>query len=109
MTGTDLAAAEAIVTEETDAIQNWLRGLDTTIAALRTRADELVDAELAALHRRRPDLSDDQRADVARTVHRVVQRLLHEPTVRIRELATGPDGDRYAALVRKLFDLDPAA
>jgi len=110
-TGTDLAVAEAIVTEETDAFQNWLRGLDIapTIAALRTRADELVDAELAALHRRSPDLSDDQRADLARTVHRVVQRLLHEPTVRVRDLATGPGGDRYAALVRKLFDLDPAA
>jgi glutamyl-tRNA reductase len=110
-TGTDLAAAEAIVTEEAEAFQSWLRGFDIvpTVAALRVRADELVDAELTALRRRRPDLSDDQRADLARTVHRVVQRLLHEPTVRVRELATGPGGDRYAALVRELFGLDPAA
>ena len=110
-TGTDLAAAEAIVTEEAEAFQSWLRGFGVvpTVAALRTRADELVNAELTALRRRRPDLSDDQRADLARTVHRVVQRLLHEPMVRVRERAAGPGGDRYAALVRELFDLDPAA
>jgi glutamyl-tRNA reductase len=109
-TGTDVAAAEAIVTAELATYVTWLRGFHVapTVAALRARADELVDAELAALRRRRPDLSDEQRADVARTVHRVVQRLLHQPTVRVRELAAGPGGDRYAALVRELFDLDPA-
>ena len=43
---------------------------------------------------------------MAQTVHRIVQRLLHSPTVRVRELAAGPGGDRYAALLRELFDLD---
>jgi glutamyl-tRNA reductase len=110
-TGSDVAAAEAIVAEEAEAFLSWLRGFDVapTVAALRMRADELVGAELAALRRRRPDLSDEQRADVARAVHRVVQRLLHQPTVRVRELAGSPGGDRYAALVRELFDLNPAA
>lgn len=64
-------------------------------------------AELAALHRRRPDLSHEQRAEVARTVHRIAQRLLRQPTVRIRELAAHASGDRYAALVRDVFDLNP--
>ncbi|MFJ6953977.1 glutamyl-tRNA reductase, partial [Micromonospora aurantiaca] len=61
---------------------------------------------LRRLGQRRPDLSDDQRAEVARTVHRVVQRLLHQPTVRVRQLAAEPGGDQYAALLRELFDLD---
>ncbi|MER6594778.1 glutamyl-tRNA reductase, partial [Micromonospora purpureochromogenes] len=43
--------------------------------------------------------------EVARTVHRVVQRLLHQPTVRVRQLAAEPGGDQYAALLRELFDL----
>jgi glutamyl-tRNA reductase len=108
-TGTDVAAAEAIVADEVASFLTWLRGFDAapTVAALRARADDLVATELAALRRRRADLSDEQRADVARTVHRVVQRLLHQPTVRVRELAATPGGDRYAALVRELFDLDP--
>jgi glutamyl-tRNA reductase len=108
-TGTDAAAAEAIVAREAAAFVSRLRGFDIvpTVAALRTRADDVVGAELAALRRRCPDLSDEQRAEVARTVRRIAQRLLHEPTVRVRELATSPGGDRYAALVRDLFDLGP--
>ena len=73
------------------------------------RADDVVTAELRRLAQRRPDLTDDQRADVARTVHRVVQRLLHQPTVRVRQLAAEPGGDQYAALLRELFDLDVPA
>ncbi len=103
----DREAAEAIVTGEVDAFLTWLRGAEVapTVAALRARADELVENELRRLAQRRPDLTDDQRADVAQAVHRVVQRLLHSPTVRVRQLATAPGGDHYAAALRELFDL----
>ncbi|GLZ36150.1 glutamyl-tRNA reductase [Lentzea sp. NBRC 105346] len=102
----DIAEAEAVVNEEVGAFLKWLRSTTVapTVAALHARADELVGTELAALRRRRPELSDEQRADVARTVRRVVGQLLHQPTVRVRELAAGPDGDRYAELIRELFD-----
>ncbi len=104
----DRAAVEAIVSAEVDAFQTWLRGLDVApaLAALRGRADELVAAELRRLAQRRPELTEEQRADVAHTLHRLVQRLLHQPTVRVRELAAGPGGDRYTELLRELFDLD---
>ena len=87
---------------------SWLRGADVapTVAALRARADEVVAAELRRLAQRRPELTDEQRAEVAHTVHRVVQRLLHSPTVRVRQLAAEPGGDQYAALLRELFDLE---
>jgi glutamyl-tRNA reductase len=104
----DKAAVEGIVAAEVEAFLAWLRSSDVapTVAALRSRADDVVAAELRRLSQRRPELSDEQRADVARTIHRIVQRLLHQPTVRVRELAAGPGGDRYAALLRELFDLD---
>ncbi|NLU77167.1 glutamyl-tRNA reductase [Micromonospora sp. HNM0581] len=103
----DAAAVERIVTGEVESFLSWLRGADVapTVAALRGRADDVVTAELRRLAQRRPDLSDDQRAEVARTVHRVVQRLLHQPTVRVRQLAAEPGGDQYTALLRELFDL----
>ena len=106
----DKAAVEAIVKAEVDAFVGWLRGADVapTVAALRARADEVVGAELRRLAQRRPDLTEEQRADVAHTVHRVVQRLLHSPTVRVRQLAAEPGGDQYAALLRELFDLEVA-
>jgi glutamyl-tRNA reductase len=104
----DRAAVEEIVEAEVEQFGTWLRGLDVapTLAALRSRAEELVSTELRRLSARHPELTDEQRADVAHTLHRVVQRLLHQPTVKVRELAAGPGGDRYPELLRELFDLD---
>ena len=107
-TALDIDAADFIVAGEVEAFCTWLRGADVApaVAALRTRADEVVEFELRRLAQRRPELTAEQRADIARSVHRIVQRLLHSPTVRVRELAAGPDGDRYASLLRELFDLE---
>jgi glutamyl-tRNA reductase len=104
----ETAAVEQIVAAEVEPFLGWLRGADIapTVAALRNRADELVAAELRRLAARRPELTEEQRADVSRTLHRVVQQLLHSPTVRVRRLAAEPGGDQYAALLRELFDLD---
>jgi glutamyl-tRNA reductase len=81
-----------------------------TVVALRARAAEFVDAELARLEQRLPDVDDAVREQVQRevrsTVHRVVEKLLHTPTVRVKELAGRSDGGSYAAALRELFDLD---
>jgi glutamyl-tRNA reductase len=104
---TDVAAGEDIVAAEIDAFVAWHRGADVapTVAALRARAEDVVSAELRRLATRRPDLTDDQRAEVSHAVHRVVQRLLHEPTVRVRQRAAEPGGEAYASVLRELFDL----
>jgi glutamyl-tRNA reductase len=104
----ETAAVEQIVAAEVEHFLAWLRGADIapTVAALRTRADDVVTSELRKLVARRPDFTEEQRADVSRTLHRVVQQLLHSPTVRVRQLAAEPGGDQYAALLRELFDLD---
>ena len=104
----ETAAVEQIVAAEVDHFLAWLRGADVapTVAALRTRADDVVAAELKKLSSRRPEFTPEQRADVSRTLHRVVQQLLHSPTVRVRQLAAEPGGDQYATLLRELFDLD---
>ena len=104
----ETAAVEQIVASEVDHFLAWLRGTEIapTVAALRTRAEDVVSAELRKLYARRTELTEEQRADVSRTLHRVVQQLLHSPTVRVRQLAAEPGGDQYAALLRELFDLD---
>ncbi|WP_430780692.1 glutamyl-tRNA reductase [Actinoplanes sp. G11-F43] len=104
----ETAAVEQIVTGEVDTFLGWLRGAEIapTVAALRTRADEVVSSEMRKLMSRRPEFTEEQRGDVSRTLHRVVQQLLHSPTVRVRQLAAEPGGDQYAALLRQLFDLD---
>jgi glutamyl-tRNA reductase len=104
----ETAAVEQIVVAEVEHFLAWLRGADIapTVAALRSRAETVVATELRRLNGRRPEFTDEQRADVSRTLHRVVQQLLHSPTVRVRQLAAEPGGDQYAALLRELFDLD---
>jgi glutamyl-tRNA reductase len=104
----ETAAVEQIVTSEVEHFLAWLRGADIapTVAALRHRADDVVSGELRKLYTRRAEFTEEQRADVSRTLHRVVQQLLHSPTVRVRQLAAEPGGDQYAALLRQLFDLD---
>jgi glutamyl-tRNA reductase len=104
----ETAAVEQIVVAEVDNFLSWLRGAEIapTVAALRTRAEDVVSAELRKLSSRRPEFTAEQRADVSRTLHRVVQQLLHSPTVRVRQLAAEPGGDQYAVLLRELFDLD---
>ncbi|WP_344618259.1 glutamyl-tRNA reductase [Dactylosporangium salmoneum] len=100
-------AGEEIVAAEVEAFLTWLRGADVapTVAALRARADEVVEAELRRLAQRCPELSDEARGEVAHSVHRIVQRLLHQPTVRVRQLAAAPGGEAYAQALRELFDL----
>ncbi|MFC6897188.1 hypothetical protein ACFQGX_17530 [Nonomuraea dietziae] len=78
-----------------------------TVVALRSKAAEVVEAELGRLTMRLPELEGRARDEVEQTVRRVVDKLLHEPTVRVKRLATSPAGDHYAEALRELFDLDP--
>ena len=106
----DVDAVRAIVAEEVLAYRG-LRieaQLAPTVAALRSKAAEVVTAELSRLDGRVPELTEQAREEVARTVRRVVEKLLHSPTVRVKELATEPNGHGYAEALRELFDLDPA-
>jgi len=106
--GLDTRRAAKIVAEEVAAYLATQRSAEVTptVTALRRRAAEVVDAELLRLNGRL-DLEPTARAEVAQTVRRVVDKLLHTPTVRVKELATGPNGVEYAEALRELFQLDP--
>ncbi|HEX4830646.1 MAG TPA: glutamyl-tRNA reductase [Trebonia sp.] len=109
----DLAAVRAIVEEELAAHGSAVRAASVTptVVALRAKAATVVDAELARLEGRLSDegLSGHALDEIARTVRRVVDKLLHAPTVRVKELASAPGGEEYAAALRVLFDLGPRA
>jgi glutamyl-tRNA reductase len=107
----DAEAARGIVAAE---VANYLAGqrmaeVTPTVTALRRRAADVVEAELLRLDNRLPGLEATHRDEVARTVRRVVDKLLHAPTVRVKQLASAPGGDSYAEALRELFELDPQA
>lgn len=78
-----------------------------TVTALRQRAADVVGAELLRLENRLPGLGEDQREEIARMVRRVVDKLLHAPTVRVKQLIDEPGAHSYAEALRELFELDP--
>jgi glutamyl-tRNA reductase len=80
-----------------------------TVAALRKRAADMVDAELLRLDGRLPGLDSAVRTEVTHTVRRVVDKLLHAPTVQVKQLAKAGGGQAYADALRELFQLDPQA
>lgn len=100
--GADLDACRAIVAEEVGVFLGWQRAMRVapTVIALRAKADALVAEEMARL-------GADATPEVERAVRRVVDKLLHAPTVRVKELAESPGGDHYAEALRELFGLDP--
>jgi glutamyl-tRNA reductase len=79
-----------------------------TVVALRAKAARVVDAELARLAGRLDGLDSKAMAEVAKSMRRITDKLLHDPTVRVKELAGAPGADTYEDALRVLFDLDPA-
>ncbi|MEU0563978.1 glutamyl-tRNA reductase [Nonomuraea sp. NPDC005983] len=107
--GDSVASVRELVAEELAAYLGAERAskVTPTVVALRTKAADVVEAELGRLMMRIPHLDAKTRDEVTLTVQRVVDKLLHEPTVRVKQLATSPGGDHYAEALRELFDLDP--
>jgi glutamyl-tRNA reductase len=107
----DVEAARAIVAEEVAAFLGWQRAASVapTVVALRGMAEDVVVAELTRLAGRAPDLDERTRTEIESTVRRVVDKVLHAPTVRVKQLAEEPGGQSYADALSRLFDLDPKA
>ena len=109
----EVAAVRAIVEEEFAAYGSAVRAAQVTptVVALRAKAATVVDAELERLGGRLSEhgVSGHALEEIAQTVRRVVDKLLHAPTVRVKELASSPGGEEYEAALRVLFDLNPRA
>lgn len=107
--GDEVAEVRDLVTVEvaTYLARRRMTQVAPTVAALRARAVGLMENEAARLESRLPELDERQRAEVRLALHRTVDKLLHTPTVRVKELAgRGEPGD-YADALRQLFGLDP--
>jgi glutamyl-tRNA reductase len=107
----DVGAVRAIVAEELAAriSARHAARVSPTVIALRAKAAEVVEAELDRLTGKLGPLDERAKAEIARAMQRVAGKLLHAPTVRVKELAGSPGGDSYEAALRVLFDLDQDA
>jgi glutamyl-tRNA reductase len=97
--------AELLVAEEAERFRSWRASLDVVpaIASLRARAEEIRSAELAKVDRR---MSDAERRTLESVTSQILNKLLHLPTIRMKEAAVSADGAAYADAVRHLFGLE---
>ncbi|HZO34250.1 MAG TPA: glutamyl-tRNA reductase [Gaiellaceae bacterium] len=100
--------AEQLALEEVARFQAWRASLDVVpaIASLRARAEEIRSAEVAKVAGR---VSADERAKLESVTTQILNKLLHLPTVRMKEAAVTADGAAYADAVRHLFGLEDDA
>jgi glutamyl-tRNA reductase len=99
--------AERIVAEEAERFREWLASLDVVpaIASLRARAEEIRRTELRRAEARLGRLTEAERSVVESVTSQIVNKLLHLPTVRMKQAAAAADGVLYAEAVRHLFGL----
>jgi glutamyl-tRNA reductase len=97
-----------LIAEESSGFMTWQREvrLGPVIRALRARAEEIRRRELARAEARLTGLDASERAVVEAVTRRLVNKLLHEPVVRGKALAAGPDGDLYSRMLRELYALE---
>jgi glutamyl-tRNA reductase len=107
----DIVAVRRIVAAELRSFRQADRAASVapTVVALRAKAAGVVEAELARLDRRLGDLDQKTRQEIAQSMGRIADKLLHGPTVRVKELAGTPGADSYETALRVLFELDPEA
>ena len=106
----EVPEAEAIVTGEADCFMAWFNALDVvpTIVDLRRQAEAVREAEVDRALRQLRDLSEDEQEVVEILSKRIINKLLHEPTIRLKRHANGHSGFYYTETLRELFALDEA-
>ena len=109
--GNEIDGVRHIVGQEVSAFLNARRqaSVTPTVVALRSMATAVVEAEMERLATRLPELDGVARAEVLQSVRRVADKLLHQPTVRVKELANETGAVSYATALAELFALDPEA
>jgi glutamyl-tRNA reductase len=109
--GNEIDGVRHIVGQEVTAFLSARRqaSVTPTVVALRSMATAVVEAEMNRLSSRLPELDEAARAEVLQAVRRVADKLLHQPTVRVKELANETGAVSYATALAELFALDPEA
>lgn len=102
----DVVRAESIVAQDTERYMEWWRGrgVATTITRFRARAEDIRDAEVERAMARLPDLGPHARAVIRELATRMVNKLLHEPTLALKR---DPEGANMALVIERLFALEP--
>ena len=104
----EVGSVKRIAAEEAEEFMSWMKALwvQPLVVGLRSRAEEIRFSEFERAMARLRHLSDQDRRDVEALTETIIRKLLHEPTVRLKENAGEPSGHLYAEALRSLFNLE---
>ena len=104
----EIVPVEAIVSEELDAFMKWLHSREVVplITELRLRAETLAQSEVEQALHRLPGINPHEQEIITQMAHRIVNKILHAPTINLKSRALNNDHYDYAHAVRELFALD---
>ena len=104
----EVPAAERLIAEEVEKYWHWVAGLAAVpvVTQFRDEMNRMRERELAAAMRRLGDLTPEQRAAVEHLSQSLMNKFLHEPTVRLRAAAANGRGLGIVDAARYLFALD---
>jgi len=99
---------EEIIAKEAERFDLWLQGRQVlpVLVELRRKANQIVDMELKRQRYHLDELTPQNQEIVTRMIYRIVNKVLHEPTVRLKASAAEGNGVAYAHAIRELFDLE---
>jgi glutamyl-tRNA reductase len=100
---------EEIIAVEAHCFDLWLQGRQVlpVLVELRQRANNIALSELERHRHYLDELAPEEQEIVSRMVKRIVNKMLHEPTVRLKASAADGNGVAYAHALRELFALEP--
>jgi glutamyl-tRNA reductase len=100
--------AEVIIAQEMAAFERWLESMEVvpTVAAIRARAEVIRQAELEKAIKRLGGLSEKELKTVEMLSASIVNKMLHDPTERLKAVASEKDGYSYVESARYLYGLD---
>jgi glutamyl-tRNA reductase len=102
--------AEAIIGEEFESFRAWLESMEVvpTVAAIRANAERIRQAELEKALKRLGGLSEKEIKTVEALTGSIVNKMLHDPTCRLKDAAAEKDGYVYVEAIRHVYGLDDA-
>ena len=103
----EVSSVKEIINEELERFSNLFsaRSVAPIVTQLHSRAEEIRNAELQKLFRKFPELTSEQLKGIETLTSVIANKLIHEPTVRLKDAAGTPKGERLSEALQDLFDL----
>mgnify|MGYP003981469357 FL=1 len=97
-----------LISQEVNKFNNWLGTLDAvpTIVEIRKRVENIGNQEMERTLKKIPHLSEEDKKIIYQMKNSMINKILHKPTIKLKQKTQSEDGHVYLKAIRHLFHLD---